>query len=220
MEIATNHDLSTKELLQKFPKKQERTVRRGIRYLKENNEILKVKIRGKKGKRLRWIIPEEIGKNIWIRSVPKKFNRKKPRIVNMKVTQRFLSQIITAEKKFYKKQLKISKKEPYDQFVFWHMAMASKCMELNLQLTWAINAGVFSDSEKKLALAYTNRERYEKFLNKIIYNLKVRDKKKFKTISSTVYNLLTHSSLMEKVFYPNANWQPRELAFPKPKSLH
>ena len=219
MEIAVNHDLSTEEILQKFEKKKRRTVQRRIKYLKENNEILQIKIR-KKGKRLRWIIPEEIGKNIWVRATPKKFNRKKPRIVNMTVTQRYLSQMITAEKKFYKKQLKISKKEPYDQFVFWHMAMASNCMELNLQLTWAINAGVFSDSKNKLTLAYRNRERYEDFLNQIIYNLRVRDEKKFKTISSTVYNLLTHSSLMEKVFYPNADWQPRELAFPKAKPLH
>jgi len=219
MEIALNQDLTTGELLQKFPKKKQRTVQRRIKYLKENNEILQVRIRGK-GKRPRWIIPEEIGKNIWIRAIPKKFNRKKPRIINMTITQRQLSQMITAEKKFYKEQLKTSKKEPYDQFIFWHMAMASKCMELNLQLTWAINAGVFSDSENKLTLAYRNRERYEDFLNQIIYNLKVRDKKKFKTISSTVYNLLTHSSLMEKVFYPNMDWQPHELAFPKPKSLH
>jgi len=51
MEIALNQDLTTGELLQKFPKKKRRTVQRRIKYLKENNEILQVRIRGKKGVR-------------------------------------------------------------------------------------------------------------------------------------------------------------------------
>ena len=219
MEIALNQDLSTEEILKKFPKTKRRTIFRRIEYLKETNQILQVRIRGK-GKRPRWVIPEEKGNDIWVRGIPENFNRKKPRIVNITITQRELSRMISEEKKFYKKQLKISKKEPYDQFVFYHLAVASKCMEMNLQLTWAINAGVFSESENKLNLAYRNRERYEEFLTQVIYNLKKRDEEVFKSISSTVYNLLTHSSLMEKVFYPNEDWQPSELEFPKAKSLH
>jgi len=219
MEIALNQDLSTEEILKKFPKTRRRTIFRRIEYLKETNQILQVRIKGK-GKRHRWIIPEEKGNDIWVRGIPKNYNRKKPRIVNITITQRELSRMISEEKKFYKKQLKISKKEPYDQFVFYHLAVASKCMEMNLQLTWAINADVFSKSNNKLNLAYRNRERYEEFLTQVIYNLKAKDEERFKSISATVYNLLTHSSLMEKVFFPREDWQPSELEFPKAKSLH
>ncbi len=220
MEIALNQDLSTEEILQKFPEEKRRTVQRHIKNLKENNQILRVRIRGK-GKRLRWIIPEEKGNDIWIRAFrdldikKKKFNP-----VNIKLTQRRLSQAITEEKKFYLKRLKIAKKEPYDLFVFYHLAVASGCMEWILQLTWAINSGVFSESENKLNLAYRNRERYEDFLSRVIYNLRERDEEKFKSISATVYNLLAHSSLMINVFYPNEDWQPNEPAIPKAMSLH
>jgi len=221
MEIAINHDLSTEEILQKFDEKKRRTIFRRIEYLKGTNQIKQVRIRGK-GKRSRWIIPEEKGNDIWVRGIPENFDRKNPRIINITVTQRNLSQIISEEKRFYQKELKKSKKnkEPYGNFVFYHLAVASKCMEMNLQLTWAINAGVFSESENKLNLAIRNRERYEEFLNKVIYNLKARDEEAFKSISSIVYNLLTHSSLMEKVFYPNEDWQPSELEFLKAESLH
>jgi len=220
-EIALNQDLSTGELLQKFQKENRRTVQRRIQYLKKTNQISKEKIRGKKGKRKRWIIPEETTNDIWIRVVPENFDRKNPKIINAKITQRNLSQMISQAKRFYQKELKKSKKkkEPYDQFVSYHLAVASGCMEWILQLTWAINAGVFSKSNNKLNLAKRNRTRYEEFLKQVIDNLRARNEENFKAISATVYNLLTHSSLMENVFYPNDVWEP-ELATPKAMSLH
>jgi len=219
MEIAINHDLSTEEILQKFSKQQRRTIFRRIQHLKETNQILSVRIRGK-GKRPRWIIPEEQGNDIWIRAIPDDIDWKNPRIINAMITQRYLSRMISDEKRFYQKELKKSKKnkEPYENFVFYHVAVASKCMTWILQLTWAINAGVFSESENKLTLAYRNRERYEKFLNQVIYNLKIRDEEAFKSISSTIYNRLTHMSLID-IFYPTMI-PPYELVIPKPNSLH
>ena len=219
MEIALNHDLSTEEILQKFDEKKRRTIFRRIKHLKETNQIKQVRIR-KKGKRLRWIIPEEKGDDIWVRGVPEDFDRKNPRMINITVTQRNLSQMISEEKRFYQKELKKSKKnkEPYGNFVFYHVAVASGCMTKILQLTWAINAGVFSESENKLNLAIRNRERYEEFLNQIIYNLKARDEEKFKSISSTIYNQLTHMALID-VFYPSMI-PPYDLVIPKAQPLH
>ena len=218
MEIALHQDLSTEEILQIFPNVKRRTVQRRIKHLKETNQILHVRIKGK-GKRPRWIIPEEKTENdIWIRAVPENIDWKNPRIINAKITQRHLSQIITEERRFYQKELKKSKKEPYDRFVSYHIALASKCMTWVLQLTWAINADVFSKSNNKLKLAYRNRERYEEFLKQIIYNLRLRDEETFKSISATIYNQLTHLALID-LFYPEmkANY---DLIRPPPMPLH
>jgi len=218
--VATQGDVSASDILKEFPNISSRNIFRCLKNIRESGGLIHGRIRGK-GKRPRYSIPEEKGNDIWIRGF-RDLNIKKKKFnpVNIKLTQRRLSQAITEEKKFYLKRLKIAKKEPYDLFVFYHLAVASGCMEWILQLTWAINSGVFSESENKLNLAYRNRERYEDFLSRVIYNLRERDEEKFKSISATVYNLLAHSSLMINVFYPNEDWQPNEPAIPKAMSLH
>jgi len=218
--VASNGDVSASDILKEFHNISERNIFRYLKNLRESGGLIHGRIRGK-GKRPRYSTPEEQGNDIWIRGFRDlNIKKKKFKPVNIKLTQRRLSQAITEEKQFYLKRLKTAKKEPYDLFVFYHLAVASGCMEWMLQLTWAINAGVFLESENKLKLAYRNRERYEEFLNKVIYNLKERDEEKFKSISATVYNLLAHSSLMINVFYPTEDWQPSEIAIPKALSLH
>lgn len=218
--MASNGDVSASDILKEFHHISKRNIFRYLKNLRENGGLIHGRIRGK-GKRPRYSIPEEKGNDIWVRGfVGKDFDIKKLKPINVKLTQRRLSQAITEEKQFYLKRLKIAKKEPYDLFVFYHLAVASGCMEWILQLTWAINSDVFSESENKLKLAYRNRERYEDFLNKVIYNLKTRDEEKFKSVSATVYNLLAHSSLMINVFYPTGDWQPSEIAIPKALPLH
>jgi len=217
--VASNGDVSASDILKEFHYISKRNIFRRLKNLRENGNLIHGRIRGK-GKRPRYSIPEEKGTDIWVRAIPHDFDRKNPRIINAKVTQRNLSQMISEAKRFYQEELKKSKKkkEPYDRFVLYHIAVASTCMTWILQLTWAINAGVFSKSNNKLNLAYRNRERYEEFLSQIIYNLKIRDEETFKSISSTIYNELAHLPLID-VFYPEmkANW---ELIKPPPMPLH
>lgn len=217
--MASKGDVSASDILKEFHHISKRNIFRYLKNLRENGGLIHGRIRGK-GKRHRYSIPEEKGNDIWIRAVPEDIDWKNPRIINVKVTQRNLSQMISEEKRFYQKELKKSKKkkEPYEEFVFYHIAVASICMTWILQLTWAINAGVFSESENKLKLAYRNRERKEEFLHDIIYNLKTRDEEKFKSISSTIYNQLTHMALID-VFYPSM-MPPYELVIPKAEPLH
>jgi len=222
------------DVRRKFPTISERNIFLHLKKLRETGDLNYGKIRGY-GKRLRYSIPdEEIIKNdIWIRAVqfvskghkgamkanyPPSKNEKYFILVNGKITQTQLSKMISDERKSYRKEFTKTKKEPYDNFVHHHIAMASHCMTWILQLTWAINADVFSESDNKLKRAYRNKERFEDHLHTIIYNLKERDKEQFKRISSIIYNKLTHMPLID-TFYPEMI-PPYELAIPKAKPLH
>jgi len=216
--VASQGDVSSSDIGKQFPEIPRRSMFRYLKKLRENGDLNYGRIHGNGTKWSRYSIPEEerIKNDIWGWEISEKHDKKNPRRINIKITQRQLSQIITKDKKNYKMKLNKLKKESYEEFIFYHLAIASHCMEWILQLTWAINADVFSKSPNKLNRAKGNKDRYEKFLHKIIYNLRIKDEKRFKSISATVYNLLNHTSIMDTLF-PDTKF---DFAIPKAKSLH
>jgi len=218
--VASQGDVSASDIIKQFSHISRRNIFRYLKKLRDNGGLKYGRIREKgKGKRARYSMPdEENSKNdMWIRGIPENVDRKNPRLINIKLTQKNFSKMISDEMKFYKKELKNAKKEPYGNFVAWHIAVASGCMQKILQLTWAINSGMFGDSNNKIKSAHRNRKRCEDFLNKIIYNLKKRDEKQFNSISAIIYNTLVHFPLIDHFYPETANY---DLVRPPPIPLH
>ncbi len=67
------------------------------------------------------------------------------------------------------------------------------------QLTWAIHSGMLGDSKSKLVLANRNRDRYEEFLQKVIYNLKKIDEKVMKAVTKAMNLALIDNHLFSEL---------------------
>ena len=190
-------DMSMSEIQEEFPPAMKRTVIRRIKKLHENQRIQRGIIRGK-GKHLRYFIEEENTKNnLLVRAFTTK--GKKIKEVRYTVKQRELSQFITQEIKFYKKELKNLKNESFSEYVSYHIAMMAHCLEWISQITWAIYSGMLGNSENKLHLAFRNKERYEEFLQIVIYNLKEKDEDTMKAVSKAMYHALLDNQLFKEL---------------------
>jgi len=186
-----------KEIQANFPIVSPRTIMRKVQNLHKNEFIDHDIIRGK-GKHKRYFIKEEnTKKNLLIRSF--KIKGKNYKEIRPPITQRDLSRIITQSIQFYKNELKKVKSETTQDYVFYHIANISTCLQWMSQLTWAIHSGMLGDSKNNLELAYRNRQRYEEFLQKVIYNLKKVDEETMKAVSKAMYHALIDNHIFSEL---------------------
>jgi len=186
-----------KEIQANFSMLSPRTIMRKVQNLHKNDFIDHDIIWGK-GKQKRYFIKEENTKNdLLIRAFEVKGKNYKE--VRPPISQRELSRIITESIQIYKKELKKAKSETTQDYVFYHIAIISSCLEWMSQLTWAIHSGMLGDSKNKLELAYRNRERYEKFLQKVIYNLKKVDEDVAKAVTKAMYHALIDNPILSEL---------------------
>jgi len=186
-------DLGWGEIMSCFDKKKHRTVGRAINRLVKNHDIEYGKIRGK-GKWERYFVKEEKTKNNLLHEVVDWKDKNNWKKLRVPVTQRYLSRCISEEIQFYRKEElrewnKVKKRKvPMVSYVFYHVAVIIMCLRWISQLTWAIRSGMLGNSKTKLALAYRNKERYEEFLQTLVYNLNERDEKIMKTVAKAIYH--------------------------------
>lgn len=191
-------DMRWGEIMSHFDKKEHRNVGRAIKELKIN-DIGYGKIRGK-GKWPRYFIKEENTKqDLTIRVFKIKRKKYKRIIPDPKITQRNLSSLITEHIQFYKRELKKLKKEPDFNYYTFHISVISDCLASITQLTLAINSGMLGGSINKLELAKRNKERYEKFLQTLIYNIKTKNEKVGNNIIKATYNIIADETFTEKI---------------------
>jgi len=82
------------------------------------------------------------------------------------------------------------KKEPDWKYYIFHGEMIFHCLDWMTRLTFAINSGILGDSKNKLELAKRNKERYEEFLQTLVYNIKTKDEKKGNNTIKALYEIL------------------------------
>ncbi len=100
----------------------------------------------------------------------------------------------TGRFRFHRKKTK-----PDSNYYTYHVAIISDCLEWITKLTLAINSGMLGNSPNKLALAHRNRERYEEFLQKLIFNIKKKDEKLGNAIIRAIYHELVNLWFMERI---------------------
>jgi len=197
MKVVVEKDLSMSEIQALFPEVSDRTVIRKVNTMVKNRLIERKRIHGK-GKRERYFVKEEtIKQDLRARA----FDIKGKKYVEVKatMTQRNLSSNITEWIKLYNKELKKFKNQPESEYYYYHIAMISDCLSWVTKLTFAINSGILGNSPNKLALAYRNKERYEEFLQKLIYNIKKKDEKLADEIIKAIENQIIDTWLLEKL---------------------
>ncbi len=199
MMIAVNGDMSMSEIQKEFPETMKRTVIRRVMDLHNNQKRLERGIVPGKGQHKRYFINEENTKNdLLLRTV--KMKGKNYQKIRSPLTQRNLSNLITQEIQFYNKEsYSLMKKGKFNEYVFYHIAMMAHCLESISQVTWAIHSGMFGDSKNKLELAQRNSERYEAFLQKIIYNLSEKNSEIMRAVSKAMYYVLMDTHLFTKI---------------------
>jgi len=196
-EIASSESMSMKEILSLYPKKQHQTVMRRLKWLVEHGYVAHETIRGSGSKWKRYFVKEENTKNkLLIRAV--EGNKKNYKIVKAPITQRNLSQLITSNIKFYRKEIAMRNFKDMGAFIFYHLATSTHCLRWMSQITWAIHSGMLGDSQSNIALAERNRARYEEFLQLVIHNLKKADPKAMKTITQAIYHILVDNPVIDE----------------------
>lgn len=195
-EIASSESMSMIEILAPYEKKKHQTVMRGVSRLVQDGDVKHERIRGK-GKRPRYFVKEEDTKNkLLVRIV--EGNKKNYKIVKVPITQRNLSQLITSNIKFYRKEIAMRNFKDMQDFIFYHMSMSTHCLRWISQITWAIHSGMLGNFNSNINLAYRNRARYEEFLQQIIYNLKEADPKAMKVITQAIYHILVDNPVIDE----------------------
>ncbi len=196
-EIASSESMSMKEILSLYPKKQHQTVMRRLKWLVEHGYVAHEGIRGSGSKWKRYFVKEENTKNkLLIRAV--EGNKKNYKIVKVPISQRNLSQLITSDTKFYRKEIVMRNFKDMQSFIFYHLALITDCLRWMSQITWAIHSGMLGDYKSNIALAERNRARYEEFLQQIIYNLKKADPKAMKAITQAIYHILVDNPVIDE----------------------
>lgn len=197
MKIVVEKDLSMSEIQALFPEVSPRTIIRTVNPMVKKGKIERKRIHGK-GKRERYFVKEENTKQD-LRARAFDIKGKKYVEVKATMTQRNLSSNITEWIKLYNKELKKFKNQPESEYYYYHIAMISDCLSWVTKLTFAINSGILGNSPNKLALAYRNKERYEEFLKKLIYNIKKKDEKLADEIIKAIENQIIDTWLLEKL---------------------
>ena len=197
MIISINHHMTLGEIQAKFLKKKSKTVKRHLDDLVKIGRLRYEKIKGLRSKRKRYFIPEERTEDdLWTRFL----NPKSGRLEIHSINQRVLSAIISDSEKFYKKELKVVKKESDEEFFFWHTTLIASYLEWISRLTFAIYSGMFDDSENKLQLALRNRERFEVLLRKIVFNMREKDNERTYSVIYQMYEILDSIPLISFIY--------------------
>lgn len=191
MTVLTHESLSMSEICQILSRYSTRTIMRYIKPLVKSGKIQHGRIK-KRGKRKRYFIAYEKTKNnLLIRIVDYK-NKNNWKVYKKPVTQRNLSQLISQEIQLYRKMEKeiwkqsVKEKNP-SHYVHYHVALFTKCLRWISQITWAIQSGMLGNSQSNLDLAQRNKERYEEFLEKLVYNLYSKNYKVMNVVSTAIY---------------------------------
>jgi len=178
-----------------------RTIMRYTKELVDSGKIEHGRIL-KKGKRKRYFVREENTKDNLLHRTIKYKSKKNWKAFRTPVTQRQLSANLSWEMNFYRKEeakewkrFRKSSQETKEMihYVSYHIALIVSCLRWISQLTWAIQSGMLGNSQTKIALAYRNKERYEEFLEKLVYNLNSRDSKIMRAVSLAVYHEIMDS---------------------------
>jgi len=200
MAIVIKEDMSMSEIQADFEKVSPRTIIRAVQELVQTGQIEHKKIHGK-GKRPRYSIKEENTKqDLTMRCFDQELVKLKIyEPIRATITQRELSAMITEEIKFYRKEFTRIKDNQDAHYYLYHIALVGNCLEWNMKLTLAINSGMLGVSSNKLNIAQRNKERYEKFLQKLIFNIKKYDEELGNKILRAIYNKLEDTWLLEKI---------------------
>ena len=200
MRLVIHEDMSMSEIQGEFPKVSGRTIIRAVNDLVNSGKVEHEKIHGK-GKRKRYFLKEEnTKKDLTIRAFDEELiKRKIYEPIRAPITQRQLSSLISQNIKHYKDEFIKMKEKPDARFYLYHVSLIGNCLEWNMKLTLAINSGMLGDSSNKLDLARRNKERYEKFLQMLIFNTKRYDQKLGNEILRRIYNRLEDTWLLEKI---------------------
>ena len=178
-----------------------RTVMRYTKELVDSGKIEHGKIL-KRGKRKRYFIREENTKDNLLQRTVQFKSKNDWKEFRTPVTQRQLSANLSLEMNFYIKEeskewkrFRKSSQETKEmiRYVSYHIALIVSCLRWISQLTWAIQSGMLGNSQTKIALAYRNKERYEKFLEKLVYNLNSRDSRIMRAVSLAIYHEIMDS---------------------------
>ena len=200
MAIVIKEDMSMSEIQADFEKVSPRTIIRAVQELVQTGQIEHKKIHGK-GKRPRYSIKEENTKqDLTMRCFDQELVKLKIyEPIRATITQRELSAMITEEIKFYRKEFTRIKDNQDAHYYLYHIAKIGHCLEWNMKLTLAINSGMLGGSPNKLNIAQRNKERYEEFLQKLIFNIKKYDEELGNKILRAIYNKLEDTWLLEKI---------------------
>jgi len=202
MAILTHENLSMSEICQIFAREYSpRTIMRYIKPLVESGRIQHERLK-KRGKRKRYFIAYEKTKNnLLIRTIDYK-NKNNWKAYKRPITQRNLSQWISQEIQFYRKEeskerKRVIKSENFSPYLHYHVALITECLRWISQITWAIKSGMLGNSQSNLDLAQRNKERYEEFLEKVVYNLNSKNDKIMKIVSTAIYHEIMDSLVFE-----------------------
>ena len=198
MRLVVEKDMSMSEIQKSFPQVSDRTIIRKVNTMSKTRQIEHKRIHGKGTKRKRYFVKEEDTKQD-LRMRAFEIKGKSYKEIKPTITQRNLSSLITEDIQYYKQELNKLKNEPEKNYYYYHIAKISGCLEWISQLTFAINSGILGNSPNKLALAYRNKERYEEFLKKLIYNIKKKDEKLADEIIKAIENQIIDTWLLEKL---------------------
>jgi len=200
MDILLKEHMSMSEIIADFTYISYRTVMRAVNDLINTGQIEHKKIHSK-GKRKRYTVREEnIKHDITMRAFDEESIKAKIyEPIRASVNQRQLSSLITERRQFYRKEFNKIKDNPDADYYLYHISMIGDCLEWNTKLTMAINSGMLRNSPNKLSLAHRNRERYEEFLQTLIFNLKRHDEKLASKIVRAIYNRLEDMWFLEKI---------------------
>ena len=198
MRLVVEKDMSMSEIQKSFPQVSDRTIIRKVNTMSKTRQIEHKRIHGKGTKRKRYFVKEEDTKqDMRIRAF--EIKGKSYKEIKPTITQRNLSSLITEDIQYYKQELNKLKNEPEKNYYYYHIAKITGCLEGSTQLTMAINSGMLGNSPNKLALAYRNRERYEEFLQKLMFNIKKKDEKLGNDIIKAINHELINNWFMEKI---------------------
>lgn len=201
MAVLTHESLSMSEICQILSRYSTRTIMRYIKPLVESGKIQHGRLK-KLGKRKRYFVAYKKTKNnLLIRIVDYK-NKNNWKAYKRPVTQRNLSQLISQEIQLYRKMEKeiwkrAVKGENVSQYVHYHVSLFTECLRWISQITWAIQSGMLGSSQSNLDLAQRNKERYEEFLEKLVYNLYSKNYKVMNVVSTAIYHEIMDSLLYD-----------------------
>ena len=105
------------------------------------------------------------------------------------------------------KKLKKMKEEWKENFVWIQYHEMIKCVQLIMNMEWALRTGLLGSGKGKRALAERNISQLENLLEEMSKDLKEHDKKIWKQVIISVYNFLEddRGTTIEHQYSPNQN---------------
>jgi len=183
--IAFEDGISTKELQDWAKKEDVLSPRRTITLLQDMKKKRMIKQAKIGGYKKRWIINEEkIGDfvDVW---ATLDYTAKKERV---QFTQSEVTKSIKLMIKDYEKKIANKKSYMNQKFPFGDIVYIVYVLSWIARLTLAINSGFFINAKAKTTHAQENIKLFEKFLQKLCYNMAKKDEKSYGVLIALIYN--------------------------------